>query len=83
MRQIPCALGGRAYLEVWPEEGALCVERLVVFHLPSLTPLFSILSNVKGAWLLGDGEAHGWVVRFCQPLVQSPFWSWLPIVEAL
>ena len=30
---------------------------------------------------LGMG-AHGWVVRFCQPSVQSPSWSWLPIVEA-
>ena len=56
MRQIPCALGGRAYVEVWREEGALCVERLVIFHLPSLTPLFSTLSNVKGAWLLGGGR---------------------------
>jgi len=38
MPQIPCVLGGRAYVEVWREEGALCVERLVVFHLPSLPP---------------------------------------------
>ena len=25
------------------------------------------------------GSCH---VKFCQPLVQSPSWSWLPIVEA-
>ena len=24
----------------------------------------------------------GWVVRFCQPSVQSPSWCWLPIVKA-
>ena len=26
--------------------------------------------------------AHGWFVRFSRPSVQSPSWSWLPIVEA-
>lgn len=26
MRGIPLALGGSAYLQVWHEEGALCVE---------------------------------------------------------
>ena len=26
--------------------------------------------------------AHGWVVRFGQPSVRSPSWSWLPIVVA-
>ena len=31
MHGIPCALGCRAYLSVWREVGALCVERLVVF----------------------------------------------------
>ena len=30
---------------------------------------------------LGVG-AHGWVVRFGQPSVRSPSWSWLPIVVA-
>ena len=31
VRGIPLALGGSAYLSVYREEGALCVERLVVF----------------------------------------------------
>ena len=30
----------------------------------------------------GDLGAHRWVVRFWQPPVQSPSWSWLPIGEA-
>ena len=31
MRGIPLALAGRVYSSVWREEGALCVENLVVF----------------------------------------------------
>ena len=31
MRGIPLALAGRVYSSVWREEGALCVESLVVF----------------------------------------------------
>ena len=31
MRGIPRAFGRSAYLSVWREEGALCVERLAVF----------------------------------------------------
>ena len=60
---------------------AFCVERLVVFTLapPLLFPLFI---NVTFACLLGGLRSHGWVVRICQPSVQSPSWSWLPIVEA-
>ena len=53
------------------------MERLVVFPpIPSLLPLFI---SVTGACLLEGMVAYGWVVRFCQPSVQSPSWSWLPI----
>ena len=62
---------------MWQEEGAFCVARLAVF--PSLphplppTPLnFPLFISVAGACLLGGMGAHGWVVRFCQPSVQSP-----------
>ena len=82
MRGIPCAVGWSAYLSVWQEVGALCFERLVVF-VASLPPLcFPLYISVTGACLLVGVGAHGWVVRFCQPSVQSPSWSWLPIVEA-
>ena len=52
---------------------ALCVGRLVV-----LFPLFPTLCSplcisVTGARLPGGVRAYiGWVVRFCQPSVQSP-----------
>ena len=78
MHGSPCALGCRAYLSVGREVGALCVEHLVVF-VPSLP--HPLLSTVYHLSYLGCG-AHGWVVRFCQPSVQSPSWSWLPIVVA-
>ena len=79
---IPRALGCSAYLSVWQEVGVLCVERLAVF-VPSLPTLcFPLCISVTGACLLAGMGAHGWVVRFCQPLVQSPSLSWLPIVEA-
>ena len=55
MYGIPLALGGSAHLSVCREDGALCVERLVV-----LVP-----SSVIGACLLAGVGAHGWVVRFC------------------
>ena len=48
-------------------------------------PLFSTVYqhiNVMGACLLWGVGAHGWVVRFCQPTVPYPSWSWLLIVEA-
>ena len=67
-------LGCRAYPLEWREKG-VCVERLAVFSLPF--PLHSPLSiSVTGACLLGGMKANGWIVRFCQPLGQSPFWSW-------
>ena len=85
MPGIPRALGCRAYLSVWREVGALCVERLGVF-VPSL-PHPSAFHCVA-VWqvpvlsrLWGQG-AHGWVVRFCLPSVRSPSWNWLPIVVA-
>ena len=89
MRGIPRALGCSAYLSVWREVGALCVERLAVF-VPSLPPhpLLATVYQCDGClfffffFLLGGVGAHGWVVRFCQPSVQSPSWSRLPIVEA-
>ena len=49
MRGIPRALGCSAYLSVWPEVGALCVERLAVF-VPSLpTPLLSTVYQCDGS----------------------------------
>ena len=79
---IPRALGCSAYLSVWQEVGVLCVERSAVFVPSLLTLCFPLCISVTGACLLAGVGAHGWVVRFCQPLVQSPSWSWLPIVEA-
>ena len=82
MRGIPRTLGCSAYLSVWREEGALCVERLEVLFPPSPPSAFHCVSvSQVPVFLMGVG-AHGWVVRFCQPSVQSPSWSWLPIVEA-
>ena len=43
---------------------------------------FPLCISVTGACLLVGVGAHGWVVRFCQPSMQSPSWSWLQIVEA-
>ena len=43
---------------------------------------FPLCISVTGACLLVGMGAHGWVVRFCQPSMQSPSWSWLPIVKA-
>ena len=37
---------------------------------------------VMGACLIKGVGAHGWVVRFWQPSVWFPSWSWLPIVVA-
>ena len=44
MHWIPHACGYIAYVLVWQEEGALCVEHLVLFH---------ILSSLRlgGSWL--------------------------------
>ena len=52
--------------------------------LPLPPPLyFPTFICVMGACLQGGMGAHGWFVRFFQPSVQSPSWSWLRIVEAL
>ena len=57
------------------------MDHLVVFpHPPPL--YFLLFISVMGTCLLGSVGAHGWVVRLCQPSVQSPSWGWLPIVEA-
>ena len=82
MRGIPRALGCIAYLSVWREVGALCVERLAVF-VPSLPTLcFPLCISVTGA-CSSRGRGGSWLgCQVCQPLVQSPSWSWLPIVEA-
>ena len=46
-------------------------------------PLLSTVYQCDGCLFFSGGVgAHGWVVRFCQPSVKSPSWSWLPIVEA-
>ena len=50
---------------------------------PVPTLCFPLCVSVMGACLSSHGVgAHGLVVRFCQPSVQSPSWSLLPIVEA-
>jgi len=48
-------------------------------HFPP--PIFSTVYQCDGACLLGCVGVLGRVVRFCEPLLQSPSWSWLPIVE--
>ena len=65
-----CALGWRAYLSIWQEEGVVCVGDLLAptsFRL--YFPLFVIVAgaciSVMGACLLRGVGAHGWVVRFC------------------
>ena len=55
------------------------MERLAVLFPPF--PLLSTVYQCDGCFLKGVG-AHGWFVRFCQPSVRSPSWSWLPIVVA-
>ena len=82
MHRITSALGCRAHLLVWQEEGAFCAEHLAVFHLPPPPNYFALFMSVTGTCLLRDMGAHGCLVRFCQPSVQSPSWSWLSIVEA-
>ena len=79
---VPRALGCIACLSVWREVGALCVERLVVF-VPSLPTLcFPLCISVTGAHS-SRGRGGSWLgCQVCQPSVQSPSWSWLPIVEA-
>ena len=83
MHGIPRAPGRGAYSSVGREVGAVCVERLAVF-VPSLPhPLLSTVYQCdRYLSYLGGVGAHGWVVRFVQPSVQSPSWSWLPIVVA-
>jgi len=82
MGAIPLALGGSTYLSVWWEEGALCVERLADFVPSRPHPLLSTVCQCDGCLSSWGVGAHGWVIRFCQPWVQSPSWSLLPIVEA-
>ena len=53
MHWIPCALGCRAHLSVWWEEGAFCMERLAVFPLPFDPLYFLLFIRVTGAWFLG------------------------------
>ena len=78
MHHIPHALGCRAYLWVWQEEGAFYGER---------APFLVLLPFTLSVWWVpvfkGGMGVHGWVVRCFQPSVQSPSWSWLQIVEAL
>ena len=74
------ALGCSAYLSLWWEVGALWVERLAVLFPPF--PLLSTVYQCDGCLSSQGRGAHGWFVRFCQLSVQSPSWSWLPIVVA-
>ena len=60
MRGIPRALGCSAYLSVWREVGALCVERLAVF-VPSLPTLcFPLCISVTGA-CFSRGRGGSWL----------------------
>ena len=52
------------------------------FFSPFPTLCFPLCISVTGACLIKGVGAHGWVVRFCQPSVRSPSWSWLPRVVA-
>ena len=62
------------------KKGAFCVEPLAVIPPPLLPPLyFPLFISVTSACYLRGVGAHGWVVRFCQALMQSPAWSWLPM----
>ena len=57
-------------------EGVFFVERLAVFPLPP--PLLSTVYQCDRCLSSRGIGAHGWVVRFCQPSMQSPSWSSLP-----
>ena len=60
MRGIPHVLGCCAYLSVWQEVGALCVERLAVF-VPSLPPpLLSTVYQCDGC-LSYQGRGGSWL----------------------
>ena len=52
------------------------VQQFFFSHPPP--PYFLLFISMMGACLRGGVGAHGWIVRFCQPLVQFPSWSWLP-----
>ena len=69
--------GTYTYLTHWRETKQASQQQLESKHTVCQCPC------KLGACLLGGVGAHGWVVRFYQPLVQSPYWSWLWIVEAL
>ena len=65
MHGIPRALGCIAYLSVWRQVGALCVERLAVF-VPSLPTLcFPLCISVRGAH---SSRGHGGSWLGCQVL---------------
>ena len=57
------------YLSVQQEVGAFCVECL---EFPPPPPPFLLSTVYQFLCCVG---AHGWVVKFCQPWVQSPSWS--------
>ena len=60
----------------------MCGAKLAVF-VPSLPhPLLSTVCQCDGCLSNKGMGPHGWVVRLCQPSVQSPSWSWLPVVVA-
>ena len=72
VRGITHALGCNAYLSVWWEVGALHVVCLALFAPSFPHPLLSTLYQCDRRLSCRGMEAHGWVVRFFQPLVQSP-----------
>ena len=76
MCPIPHALGCRAHFLVG-RRSILCGV-FSSFFPPTHPPYFLLFITTMGACLRGSVGAHGWIVRFCQPLVQFPSWSWLP-----
>ena len=68
MRGIPLALGSSAYLSVWQEERALCVENLAAF-VPSLPhPLLSIVYQCDKC-LSSQGRRGSWLSCHVLPAI--------------
>ena len=83
MHGIPRSLGCSVLFISGAGSRSIMFEALSGFcSLPSPPFAFHCVIGVTDACLIQGVGAHGWVVRFCQPSVQSPSWSWLPIVVA-
>jgi len=76
MRGILLALGSSAYLSVWQEKGALCVECLAVFVPSHPHPLLSTVYECGGC-LSSRGCGGSWLG--CQVLPASGAVSFLKL----